>query len=77
MVLGMVVRIAEWGCIFEMDVDGFVVGQVVEANEQEDSCTGASPDEVHSTEAVAKHKSETNEQLEKHGIAEDTTKEGV
>jgi len=27
MVLGMVVRVAEWGCIFEMDVDGVVVGQ--------------------------------------------------
>jgi len=32
---------------------------------------------VHSTEVVAKHKSETDEQLEKHGIEEDTTKEGV
>ena len=52
--------------------------QVVEENERDESCTGAStPDEVHSTEAVAKHKSETNEQLEKHGIEEDTTKEGV
>jgi len=25
----MVVWVVEWGCIFEMDVDGFVVGQVV------------------------------------------------
>jgi len=28
--LGMVVRVVEWGCIFEMDADGVVVGQVVE-----------------------------------------------
>ena len=25
--LEMVVRVVEWRCIFEMDVDGFVVGQ--------------------------------------------------
>jgi len=76
----MVVWVVEWGCIFEMDVDGVVVvvGQVVEANERDESCTGAStPDEVHSTKVVAEHKSEMNEQLEKHGIEEDTTKEGV
>jgi len=78
MVLETMVRVVEWGCIFEMDVDGVVVGQVVEAKEWEESCTGAStPDEVHSTESVAEHKSEMNEQLEKHGIEEDTTKEGV
>ena len=27
--LEMVVRVVEWGCIFEMDMDGVVVGQVV------------------------------------------------
>lgn len=64
MVLEMVVWVVEWRCVFEMDVDGVVVGQVVEANEREGSCTGASTlDEVHSTEAVTKHKSEMNEQL--------------
>ena len=51
---------------------------MVEANEREESCTRAStPDEVHSTEVVAEHKSEMNEQLEKHGIEKDTTKEEV
>ena len=61
----MVVRVVEWGCIFEMDVDGFVV----EANEREESCTGAStPDEVHSTKAMAEHKRETNEQLVGHNM---------
>ena len=54
------------------------VEHVVEENEREECCTGAStPDEVHSTEAVAEHKSEMNEQLEEHGIEMDTTKEGV
>ena len=63
------VWVVEWGCIFEMDVDGVVVGQVVEEKEWEESCTGAStPNEVNSTEVVAEHKSEMNEQLEKHGI---------
>jgi len=39
-----------------------VVEQVVEVKELEESCTGAStPDEVHSTEVMAEHKSETNE----------------
>ena len=48
--LEMVVQVVEWGYIFEMDVDGIVVGKVVEAKEREESCTGAStPDEVHST----------------------------
>ena len=98
--LEMVVWVVEWGCIFEMDVDGVVVGQVVshyilvepacylgsslvgqafgvalveqeaivvveqvvEAKEWEESCIGAStPVEVHSTEVVARHVSETNE----------------
>jgi len=55
-----------------------VVEQVVEAKEWEESCTKAStPDEVHSTEAVVEHKSETNEQLVEHGIEMDMTKEGV
>ena len=27
MVLGMVVQVVEWGCIFEMDADWVVVGQ--------------------------------------------------
>ena len=50
----------------------------MEAKEWEESCTGAStPDEVHSTEVVAKHKSEMNEQLAEPSIQEDTTKEGV
>ena len=76
--LEMVVWVVEWGCIFEMDVDGVVIGRVVEANEWEESCTGAStPDEMHSIEAMAEHKSETNEQLEEDGIEEDTTKERV
>jgi len=74
----MVVRVVEWGCIFEMDVDGVVNGQAAEVKQQEESCTVAStPGEVHSTEAVAEHKSETNEQLEKNCIEGDTTKEGV
>ena len=74
----MVVWVVEWGCIFEMDVDGVVVGQVGEANEWEESCTGPpTPDEVHSIEAVAEHKNKMNEKLEKHGIEEDTAKEGV
>jgi len=51
-----------------MDVDGFVIGQVVEANEREDSCIGASLEEVHSNEVVAEHKSETNEQPVGHNM---------
>ena len=40
---------------------------MVEENERDESCTGAStPDEVHSTEVVAEHKSEMNEQLVGH-----------
>ena len=62
--LEMVVRVVEWGCIFEVDVDGVVVGQVVESKEREESCIGAStPDEVHSTEVVAEHRVEMNEWL--------------
>jgi len=54
------------------------IKQVVEAKEPEESCIGAStPDEVHSTEAVAKHRGEMNDQLEEHGIEMDMTKEGV
>ena len=50
----------------------------MEAREWEESCTRASiPDEVHSTEVVAEHKIETNEQLKEPGIEEDTTKEGM
>ena len=50
----------------------------MEAKEWEESCTGTStPDEVHSTEVVVEHKSETNEQQEEPGIEEDTTKEEV
>ena len=46
-----------------------VVEQVVEAKEREESYTGASThDEVHSTEAVAKHKGEMNEQLVGHNM---------
>lgn len=55
-----------------------VVEQVVEAKEREESCTGAStPDEVHSTEAVAENKSEMNDQLVEHGIEMDMTKDGA
>ena len=82
----MVVWVVEWGCIFEMDVDGVVVGQafgvslleqeamvvdekMVKEKKREECCIGAStPDEVHSTEVVAEHKSETNEQLVGHSM---------
>ena len=51
---------------------------MVEAKEWEESCTRAStPDEVHSTEAVAERRGEMDEQLVEHDIEEDTTKEGV
>ena len=54
------------------------VEQVVEENEREECCIGASTsDEVHSTEAVAEHKSETNEQQVEYGIEMDKTKEEV
>ena len=52
--------------------------QVVEENERDESCTGASTlDEVHSTEVVAERENETNEQLFEYGIEMDMTKEGV
>ena len=45
------------------------VEQAVEENEREECCIGAStPDEVHSTEAVAEHKCEMNEQLVGHNM---------
>lgn len=80
------VRVDEWRCEFEMEMDGIVVGwafgaalveeeamvvdeQEVEENEWDESGTGAStPDKVHSTEAVAKHKGEMNEQLVGHNM---------
>ena len=67
--LEMVVQVVEWECIFEMDVDGVVVRQVVEAEEREERCIGAStPDEMHSTEVMAEHRVEMNEQLVGHDI---------
>ena len=46
-----------------------VVGQVVEVEEREESCIGAStPDEVHSTEVVAEHSIEMNGWLVGHDI---------
>ena len=43
-------------------MDGVVVGQVVEAKEQEESYTRAStPDEVHYTEAMVEHRCEMDE----------------
>ena len=55
-----------------------MVGQVVEEKEWEESFTGASTlDEVHSTEAMAEHKSEMNEPLVGHNMEMDLTKEGV
>ena len=55
-----------------------MVEQVVEEKEREEICTGAStPDEVHSTEAVAEHDNEMNEQLVENGIEMDMTKEAV
>ena len=55
-----------------------VVEQVVEAKEQEKSCIKAStPNEVCSTEVVAKRENETSEQLVEYDIEEDTTKDRV
>ena len=55
-----------------------MVEQVVEAKECDETCTRSSThDEVHSTEAVAEHKSEMNEQLVGHNMEMDLTKEGV
>ena len=46
-----------------------VVEQVVEEKEREECCTrDSTPDEVHSTEAVAEHKSEMDEQLVGHNM---------
>jgi len=43
--------------------------QVVEENKRDESCIGAStPDKVHFNEAVAEHKSETNDQLVGHNM---------
>jgi hypothetical protein len=54
-----------------------VVEQVVEAKEWEESCTGAStPDEMHSTEVVAEHRIEMNEQLVGHDIEMDMDQGG-
>lgn len=48
------------------------------AKEWEETCTRVSTlDEVHSTEVVAKHKSEMNEQLVGHNMEMDPTNEGV
>ncbi len=59
-----------------MDMEGVVVGQVVEAEEREERCTGAStPDEMHSTEVAAKLRIEMNEQLVGHDIEMRWTKE--
>ena len=52
--------------------------QVVEETKWDESCTGAStPDKVHSTEAMAEHKSETNEQLVGHNMDLGRNKEEV
>ena len=52
--------------------------QVVEAEWREESCVGAStPVEVHSTDVVARHASEMNEQWVEHGIEVDKTTEEV
>ncbi len=46
-----------------------VVGWVVDAKDREESCIGAStPNEVHSTDDVVEHKSETNEQMVGHNM---------
>jgi len=51
------------GVVLEEQEVMVAVEQVVEAKEQEESCIGASThDEVHSTEVVAKHENEMNEQ---------------
>ena len=55
-----------------------VAEQVVEAEKWEESCIGVStPVEVHSTEVVARHVSETNEQWVEYGIEVDKTTEEV
>ena len=51
---------------------------MVEAEEQEESCIGAStPDEMHSTEVVAEHRIEMNERLVRHDIEMEMAKEEV
>ena len=51
---------------------------MVEEKEQEESSTGAStPNEMHSTEVLAKHRIEMHEQLVGHDIEMDMTKEEV
>ena len=55
-----------------------VVELVVEAEWWEESCIGAStPVEVHSTEVLARHASEMNEQWVEHGTDVDKTIEEV
>ena len=55
-----------------------VVEPVVEEKWWEEGFIGAStPAEVHSTEVVAEHESETNEQQVEYGIEMDKTKEEV
>ena len=50
----------------------------MEVKEWEESCTGAStPDEIHSTKVVAEHRIEMHEQLVRHDIEMDRTKEEV
>lgn len=52
--------------------------QVVEENERDESCIGASTsDKVHSTEAMVEHKTETNEQLVAHNMDLGRNKEEV
>ena len=52
--------------------------QVVEAKEWEESCIGAStPNEIHSSKVVAKHRVEMNERLVGHDIEIWRTKEGA
>ena len=55
-----------------------VVEQVVEAKWLEESFTGAStPVAMHSTEVVAEHENEMNEQQVEYGIEVDMIKEGA
>lgn len=55
-----------------------MVEQVVEVEQREESCTGASTAiVVHSIEVVVEHENETNEQQVEYGIEVDMTKGGV
>jgi hypothetical protein len=57
------------GVVLEEQEVMVVVETVVEAKWREECCIGAStPDEVHSIEVVAEHKSGTNEQLVGHNM---------